>query len=382
MRVAVDMHFLQDKHQGIKTVLVGLYEAVIRRNTNHEFIFIFFEKDEVSDYWRQFGEVVFIGRLSRNARLSYGMANAVKRIGGVDLSHFNAVVPVGVRGKILLTVHDVLFMTHPQYFDFLFRMKQRVAVNWSLRRADVVAIGSEYSMEVLVRLFPNQAKKFRLLKNSVDVSAYNAIDPVKAASEVKHNYGLENYILTVGRIDPRKNHITMLKAYEELAGQVSPDRLPAFVVVGEMDNGYHKGHDLIKNLSSNLPVVWLRGIDDEALRNLYKAAKFVVMVSHAEGFGLPIVEAMSAGTPVIAGDNTSMPEVLGDCGCLIDSNDVGQLARAYHDLLNDDMLRTRYSSCGLARVRTMDWNHRAERYLAILDEVSSMASGKNNSTFD
>ena len=368
MRVAVDMHFLQDKHQGIKTFLVGLYGAIARMQTKHEFVYIFSEADSISEHWRQHGDVVIAGNMSRTARLSWGMAHAIRRAGKIDVSHFNAVVPIGVPGKVLLTVHDILFKTHPQYFGRNFRYAQRLASAWSFRRADIIAIASQYSFDQVARFFPGKRESLCLLPDGVEIGSFERISRAAAASEVKRRFGLERFILTVGRIDPRKNHELMLRAYMELRARLPESALPQFVIVGEIDGNYTAGVRLIEELCSKNAIIWLRGIADDMLANLYVAAQFVVMASHAEGFGLPITEAMAAGVPVIAGNNTAMPEVLGDCGVLVDTNNVESITNAYLRLLTDDTLRMRLSACGKLRAKIFSWDRCAERYIEILDE--------------
>lgn len=371
MRIAVDMHFLQGKHQGIKTVLWGLYEALCNQSIQHDYLFVFLEPDEISEYWRRYGCVTFTGRMGRTARLAYGMAKAINSAGGSDLSHFTGVVPLGVSGRVLLTVHDMLFVTHPEFFHRSFCVKQRLAAAWSMRRADVVALGSRYTQSEVARLYPRHAKKFRLLRNGVTENNH-VINIDEAKSIVKRNYGVEQYILTVGRIDPRKNHEHMLEAYRILAHNISPEMLPVFVIVGEIDNKYDMGVRLIEGIQSELPVILLRNVDDHMLSYLYRAALFVVMASYAEGFGLPVVEAMSAGVPVIAGDNTAFPEVLGDCGILIDSKNSQAIADAYERMISDGQFRAECVSCGLNRVQEFSWKHAAEQYLLILDEIAHL----------
>ena len=204
MRVAVDMHFLQDKAQGIKTFLSCLYKAVAKRDLMHEFVFIFDKEDHVSESWRQHGDVVTLKAKSRAARLTYGIAQAVERAGGVDVCHVNNVVPYGLSCKVLLSVHDVLYRTHPEFFSNGFRFSQQIAAVWSFRRADIIALGSKYTLNQVSRLYPNLLDNMRLLYNGVDVDSYLSLPRDIAKQFIRDKYGLDNFILSVGRIDPRK----------------------------------------------------------------------------------------------------------------------------------------------------------------------------------
>ena len=124
-------------------------------------------------------------------------------------------------------------------------------------------------------------------------------------------------------------------------------------------------------LVSKNAVVWLRGVDDETLKKLYVSSRFVVMASHAEGYGLPIAEGMAAGVPVIAGNNTAMPEVLGSCGLLVNTNDVDDIMCAYKNLIEDHELCLRLGQAGAIRARGLSWDKSAIRYSEILDELQS-----------
>lgn len=369
MRVAVDMHFLQDKHQGIKTFLVGLYGSLVKMQSKHEFVYIFPREDDTSEYWRKHGDVIITGEMSRGARLSYGMANAIRRSGKVDVSHFNAVAPFGVPGKLLLSVHDILYKTHPKYFSSSFRIAQNIAMAWNVRRANSFAVGSAYTLSVLQKLYPSTSQRLHLLRNGVDLRFYSRIDGERAARAVKIKYGLDKYILSVGRVDPRKNYLNMLQAYLAVRQSVSECEAVRFVIVGEIDNSYYEVSRFLEKLRADGNVIWLRNVDENSLRELYAASLFVAFASHAEGFGLPIIEAMAAGVPVIAGNNTAMPEVLEDCGILVQSNDVNRIADAYASLLSDAGLRNRLGGSGRARAMSFGWDSSAIRYLEILEDL-------------
>lgn len=370
MRVVVDMHFLQDKYQGIRTNLSGLYESVCRISKAHEFAFIFSRPDAVSDYWGQYGDVAFVGECGRGRRLSYAMSSAVGRLGHADLCHFSAVVPAFIPGRVMVTIHDILFLSHPKYFSARYRWQQRAALGWALRRANIVTAVSRYTRAALVQHRRRLSKPVHILPNGVSGSAVT-INKASSRDYVKLHYGLDNFFLTVGRIDPRKNHEKMLGAFRLLSKRVVPGALPTFVIVGDIDNKYHEGGHLIESFAHELPILWLRNIDDETLRQLYGAARWVVMASYAEGFGLPILEAMAAGTAVVVGNNTAMPEVAGGSGILVDADSVESIAAAYMKLLMDDEFRRKVAVSGRQLALKRTWDRSAEAYLRILGEVGT-----------
>jgi glycosyltransferase involved in cell wall biosynthesis len=196
-----------------------------------------------------------------------------------------------------------------------------------------------------------------------------AVRKSDASAFVKSRYGLSNYILTVGRIDPRKNHANMLAAYSRLEQSVAPDRLPTFVIVGDVDNAFEEGRSAIQAYVNTHHVVWLRNVSDHELRYLYGAATFTACVSHAEGFGLPILEAMAAGSPVVAGNNTAIPEVAAGCAVLVDSYDVGAIYAGYRRMLLNDTFRNDCAVRGRESTRARTWNEAATSFLDMLDRV-------------
>lgn len=368
MHIAVDMHFLQDKHQGIKTCLSGLYRALCQRDSGHNYTFIFLEPDNVSDDWAERGQVVFTGRAGRGRRLSYAMARTIRKLRNVDLSHFSAVIPAWVPGRVMVTVHDILFLTHPQFFRTSYRWQQRVALMWTLKRADIVTTVSNYTYDSVKARFPGLAAPVAVLPNGVDGEVLD-LDEVEAREYVKRRYGLEHYIMTVGRIDRRKNHEGMLDAFRRLAGAASTTQLPTFLVVGEVDNKYLRGERAIRRASRELPVRWLRDVDDLGLRMLYAAALCVVFASHGEGFGMPILEAMAAGAPVIASKNTATAEVLEDAGIIVNPERPACIADAMGRILRDAQLRQRCVTRGRAIAAKKTWEHSAEKYIRMLEEM-------------
>lgn len=368
MRIAVDMHFLQDKHQGIKTCLTGLYEEVCRLNSAHSFLFLFSHADETTMKWGEYGDVAYIGTESRARRLGYKMARTIAKAGHVDLSHFSAVVPGFVPGKILLTIHDLLFISHPQFFPPHYRWQQRLALRWSLKSAHAITAVSEYTASSITQRFPDLQTPVEVIPNGIN---FEPDPPQRSAAQefVGNNFGVRDYFLIVGRIDPRKNHKNMIRAYRELAKTVDKSILPALVIVGNVDNNFSEGAELIEDAQKELPVYWLRDVSDKALRMLYSASLCVISASFGEGFGLPLLEAMSYGTSIIGSDNTAVPEVTEDCGILVDPEHPKSIMNAMFRVINDSKLRSEMRQRGLAIAGKKTWRNSAKQFLALLDTL-------------
>jgi glycosyltransferase involved in cell wall biosynthesis len=176
--------------------------------------------------------------------------------------------------------------------------------------------------------------------------------------------GLENteYILFMGGSEPRKNAVTLLKAYRRLV-QTHPRIV--LVLVGSMKKKSEEIRKTIRENGLERDVIMAENVPQEALRVLYSQASVFVFPSLYEGFGMPVLEAMACGAPVIASNTSSIPEVAGDAAVLIDPVNDKALADALQRVLNDAQARERMRSKGFARVKLFSWETAARQTLEV-----------------
>jgi glycosyltransferase involved in cell wall biosynthesis len=188
---------------------------------------------------------------------------------------------------------------------------------------------------------------------------------------VRHNYGIEgDYILTVGSIQPRKNLARLIKAYASLRGDFSKAKLPKLVLVGKCAWLYDETLRALDEMGVRESVVLTGYVPESDLPALYSSALCFVYPSYFEGFGLPPLEAMKCGAPVIVGNRTSLPEVVGDAGLTVDPFDVDAIAGAIRKLMNDATLRTKLSQKGQERAGAFTWRETARQTLRVYQEVA------------
>jgi glycosyltransferase involved in cell wall biosynthesis len=178
-----------------------------------------------------------------------------------------------------------------------------------------------------------------------------------------------SYILFVGTFEPRKNISGLLEAYH-LLRQDGPD-LPPLVIVGRRGWLYDGIFAKIETLDLADHVIWLEDAPESDLPAIYNGADVAVLPSYYEGFGLTALEAMACGTPVVATNRSSLPEVVGDAGLLIDPYDPADIAAAIRRILEDSALRDRLRSAGPARAATFTWQRTAEIVLQVYRALSS-----------
>ena len=248
---------------------------------------------------------------------------------------------------LVMTVHDLLWLSLPQYFTTPVRAYHRMCLP-AIRRAAAVLTDCEYTRGQLVELVGVPAERVHVAPLGVDPRfASRDVD----RDRLRERFGIPGrYVLAVATREPRKNLGALLRAFERLAPRVDDVQL---VLVG--GRGWRSA-ELERTLAAVDDRVTVTGfVSDEELAELYAGATCFAFPSFAEGFGLPVLEAMASGAPVVTSDRTSLPEVAGDAALLIDPDDDHALEDALHRLLTTPELAADLARRGLARSATFTW---------------------------
>lgn len=278
--------------------------------------------------------------------------------------------PVGVRCPLVVTAHDLLFLALPpadwqQWLrNALFvQLARRVA-----RRADLVLADSEHSRGDILRFLNPDPHKVRVLPLAVG-EEYRPVRERDELERVWARYGVTSpYVLYVGNFKPHKNVQTLLRAFA-LLGEQQP-RLQ-LVLAGRLDHWADERQRLAIELGIAARVRFTGAVAADDLPALYSGAGVFAFPSLYEGFGLPPLEAMSCGTPVVVGNCTSLPEVVGQAGVLVDPEDAVGLAAALGCILEDGQERRRLGELGLARADLFRPPVIYERQLRALEGLGS-----------
>jgi glycosyltransferase involved in cell wall biosynthesis len=280
-----------------------------------------------------------------------------------DLLHSPDVIPPQrIARRHVITVHDLHFLHYPQFMTADSRRYYNDQIARAVRQADHILVDSEATRRDLGDLLNVPANKITVHMLGVD-EAFRSLPDAEAARQ-RARFGLpESYLLFVGTLEPRKNITGLLDAYRLLRGDL-PD-VPPLVLAGARGWLYEDIFDRIEALDLRDRVRWLEDITFADLPALYNGALALLMVSHYEGFGLPALEAMACGTPVVVANRSSLPEVVGDAGLLVDPDDPAAIAAAVQRLLEDGDLHRTLSADGLARAKTFTWRSTAEIVLQV-----------------
>ena len=353
IRLGVDFHVWDGIFQGSRSHLLGLYRAAIRRAPEVDFVLFLDDTASLRNAYEEFARpnVQLVHMPSRPAlvRLAVQLPWLQWRH-RLDILHMQYRLPFIRFGDCACTIHDLLFETHPQYFKKSFVWQSKLSYRMACRRAALLFAVSQFSKGEIERLYGIPGERIAVTYNGVDRSRFF---PGPAGAEDVAALGLRigDYILTVGRLEPRKNHVTLLRAYAMLGPQA-----PELVIVGQRDFQYGDVWSVMESLGIKDRVRVLESVEDRSLPALLRHARLFVYPAQAEGFGMPIAEAMASGVPVVSSNTTSMPEVAGPGALLVDPSNEGQLTDAMARILNDVDVGAGLVRAGLPYVKKFDWD--------------------------
>lgn len=283
----------------------------------------------------------------------------------VDVLHVQFTAPPLAPCPVVVSIHDLSFEHLPQTFKRRSRMQLRMTVRRSARQAAQVLTLSKYVRHDVIATYGVCPEKV----TAIPIAASEHFSPVSDQAElqrIKQKYGIDGeYILSVGAIQPRKNLPRLLEAYSFLRLSQPDVKLPRLVLVGKSAWLYDETLRKIRELGLVDSVTLTGYVPEGDLPALYSGTSCFVYPSYYEGFGLPPLEAMKCGAPVIVGNQTSLPEVVGDAAMLVDPFEVGSIAAAISKVISDPGLRGALRTAGLERAKLFDWRETARKTLAV-----------------
>ncbi len=289
---------------------------------------------------------------------------------GFDLYHQPNYVPHVFSGKTVTTIHDMSYRVFPQYHPRR-RVIQLRAFESRLRRVDRIITDSEYSRREIVEILKVPEERVTVTYLGVG-SQYKPMDiTLEKKLALKKRYHLpKQFLLYVGTIEPRKNLARLIEAYY-LYRQEEPGSALKLVLAGGKGWLFEDIFARVMDLHLEQDIIFTGYVDSEDLPYLYNMAKAFVYPSLYEGFGLPPLEAMSCGTPVISSNTSSIPEVVGKAGILIDPYQVNELAEAIYRVAGSVSLREEMKRMGLEQARRFSWRQCAIETLQVYRECMS-----------
>jgi glycosyltransferase involved in cell wall biosynthesis len=331
--------------------------------------------------------------LARLPRLVDGRSARPWRL-GVALSHFSSrpmdaaffrtdlfhatehLLPPFQRVRTVFTFHDAIYALFPRFHLPMNRLYLGLMMPRFLKRADAIVTISECSRRDAMRLYSVPPDRIRVIYEGVD-GRFRPVAEPGVIEAMRRRLGLpDRYLLSVGTIEPRKNLAALLEAVKSLersAADRGEPALPPIVIVGKRGWLYDDFFKRLAALGMEGRVILPGYVPDEDLPAVYSGASCFVFPSLYEGFGLPPLEAMSCGAPVVCSNTSSLPEIVGDAAITVDPADTGALAAAIARVLGDADLSAGLSARGLRRAATFSWQRTASQTLQVYEGLLAPA---------
>ncbi|MGH9871159.1 MAG: glycosyltransferase family 4 protein [Pyrinomonadaceae bacterium] len=373
MRIAIDAHSVGTGLGGNESYATNLIEALAEIDQANRYTLYVTKREAVERFSNRWPNFSVRSTLPHTPLIRIPLTlSAELRRNPVDVLHVQFTAPPFSPCPVVVSIHDLSFEHLPQTFKWRSRKQLRITVRRTARQASQVIALSEYARNDIVNTYQVSAEKISV----IPLSAGDQFRPIRDEGElqrVRQTYGIEGeYILSVGAIQPRKNLGRLVAAYSRLRGAKPEGKLPKLVLAGKCAWLYDETLRAIKELELSDSVILTGYVPESDLPTLYSGAVCFIYPSYFEGFGLPPLEAMQCGVPVIVGDRTSLPEVVGDAGILVDPFDVDALATAIKNMISDSDLRTALSVQGLARAKLFEWRETARQTLAVYRKAAGI----------
>jgi glycosyltransferase involved in cell wall biosynthesis len=289
-----------------------------------------------------------------------------------SLLHVQYTAPLTCSAPIVVSVHDVSFLEYPQYFTSFRAMQLRLTVRRTVKAASCVLTVSEFSKRAILDAYKLPDEKVVVLPNGVS-SVFHPVARETAKRSMRTALPAVPFILTVGDLQPRKNHLGLIAAFEDLL-RAHP-QLPHHLIIVGKETWYAPTVCAAAKKSQVADRIHFTGfVDEEELRRMYGACDLFVYPSFYEGFGLPILEAMACGRAVACSNTSAMPEVADSSALLFDPCSKRELVFAMRDLLLNPELRQRMERLGVQRAGMFSWASSAAKTLDLYYAVAGQAS--------
>ncbi len=369
MRVAIDARKLHDF--GIGTYIRNLLRQLARIDHDTEYILLCGEAD-----------IGIAAQLGPNFRAvlepspNYSIREQIHvpwvlRRERPDLYHApHYVLPAAVSCSSVVTIHDCIHLMFPQYLPSRVAYAYARAQMWTAaHRSDCILTVSDASKRDILHLFNVPPEKIVVVYNAID-SHFSLTPPAEAVARVRERYQLNHrFVLYVGNIKPHKNLVRLIEAFNELrVGDLEDVKL---LIIGDEISKLPALRRAVHRHKLHKHVRFLGYVPDDQLAVLYRLAAVFVFPSLYEGFGLPPLEAMASGTPVVTSNVSSLPEVVGDAAVLVDPHDVDSIVAGLRSVLTDPVRADEMRLKGLERAREFSWERSVAKTLEVYKRVGA-----------
>jgi glycosyltransferase involved in cell wall biosynthesis len=370
VRIAIDARKLHD--YGIGTYVRNLLRHLARLDRESEYLIVGSGDDAslVGDLGPNF-RLLPTGAHAESARDQYVVPRLLKQA-GADVYHTPyAVLPVVTVCPSVVTIHDCVNLTFPQYAPSrVAHLTARLRMWSAAHRSTRILTVSESSKRDILRFFRVPESKVSIIANAID-ERYGTPPLPAEVQRVRERFQLYgDFLLYAGNIRPHKNLDRLIEAFHQLRESPRFEHL-RLLIIGDEISKYPTLRRAVHRYKLHKHVRFFGFVPESTLAVLYRLATVFVFPSLYEGFGLPPLEAMASGTPVVTSNVSSLPEVVGDAALLIDPYDAAAIAQGLRQALTDESLRTALIARGLERAKGFSWETSVRRVREIYGEVAA-----------
>jgi glycosyltransferase involved in cell wall biosynthesis len=373
MRFAIDAHTIGRHLTGNEVYVRNLLENYARLDRENQFYAYVCSEYAASEVPNRFVKK----SVSANPfyRLGFDLTRRVV-IDKPSLLHVQYTAPPVCPVPVVVSVHDVSYLERPEYFTAPRRLQLQATVAYSVKRAARILTVSEFSSKRIQSAYGISPDRIEVIYNAVSPH-FRPTSSKDSFETISEKFGVQApFVLSVGDLQPRKNQIGLIAAFEELIRHY-PELPHQLVLVGKKTWFAPRVHEAAMRSAVAHRIHFTDFVNDEDLLHLYNAAELFVYPSFYEGFGLPIIEAQACGCAVACSNTTAMPEVADSAALTFDPNSQSEILKSMRDLLLDPDLRQRMGRMGLKNASRFSWQKAARQTLEVYYEVSGKKRKKS-----
>lgn len=366
MRFAVDAHVIGRHLTGNEVYVRNLLHGLAEQDRDSDFIAYLSVPEAACWLPGRFSSRL----VSTNPFLRLGVDLSRRlRNDRPDLLHVQYTAPLACPVPVVVSVHDVSFLEHPEFFTWARVLQLRRTVNRTIRSAARILTPSEFSRQCVARAYGLTGDNIVVVPAAVSPH-FRMVARDNAAAFVAKRFSIPGpYVLSVGDLQPRKNQIGLIHAFEDLIR--SNSRLSHRLVLVGQDRWYGRRVRAVAERSAVADRIHFTGfVDDDDLLQLYGGCDLFVFPSFYEGFGFPVLEAMACARAVACSRCSAIPEVADAAAIFFDPHSVSDIARAMRDVLLDSDLRSRMERLGQQNAARFTWERTAKQTLEVYHEVA------------
>ncbi len=371
MHIAIDAHSVGAQLAGNETYAVNLIEALAEIDQSNRYTLYVTRQSAVDRFTNRWPNFQVKRTLPQTPVVRIPLTLSIElRKNRVDVLHVQFTAPPRTPCALVATIHDLSFEHLPETFKRRSRAQLRLTVRRTAQKAAQILTLSAFSRSDIIETYAVDPARVFVTPPAAPAN-FAPVTDESALRRIRASYGIErDYILALGSIQPRKNLVRLIHAYSSLSRVHTKNQLPQLVLAGK--RGWLEAETIraAEQSEARRDILFIGYVPDSDLPALYSGAMCFAYPSYFEGFGLPVLEAMQCGTPVIAGNRTSLPEAAGDAGVLFDPFDEAAIAFALTRVIENPDYRAELRVKGRERAAAFSWRTTAKMTLEAYERAA------------